>query len=58
MLGVAGTMLGRFWPNMGPLTVPVALYVGVLVAMACSALVARLPRRWRRWGRCALPPRT
>ena len=43
MLGVAGTMLGRFWPNMGPLTVPVAVYVGVLAAMACSALVARLP---------------
>lgn len=43
MLGVAGTMLGRFWPNMGPLTVPVAIYVGVLAAMACSALVARLP---------------
>ena len=43
MLGVAGTMLGRFWPNMGPLTVPLAIYVGVLAAMACSALVARLP---------------
>ncbi|AQV96084.1 lysoplasmalogenase [Cupriavidus necator] len=43
MLGVAGTMLGRFWPNLGTLTVPVALYVGVLAAMVCSALVARLP---------------
>lgn len=43
MLGVAGTMLGRFWPNLGTLTVPVSVYVGVLAAMACSALVARLP---------------
>ncbi|BDB25963.1 putative membrane protein [Cupriavidus sp. TA19] len=43
LLGVAGTMLGRFWPNLGTLTVPVSLYVGVLAAMACSALVARLP---------------
>ncbi|NOV25707.1 lysoplasmalogenase [Cupriavidus necator] len=43
MLGVAGTMLGRFWPNLGTLTVPVALYVGVLAAMVCGALVARLP---------------
>ncbi|WP_354686889.1 lysoplasmalogenase [Cupriavidus necator] len=43
MLGVAGTMLGRFWPNLGPLTVPVALYVGVLATMVCAALLARLP---------------
>ncbi|MEM5276504.1 lysoplasmalogenase [Cupriavidus taiwanensis] len=43
MLGVAGTMLGRFWPNLGTLAVPVTLYVGVLAAMVCSALVARLP---------------
>ena len=43
LLGVAGTMLGRFWPNLGTLAVPVSLYVGVLAAMACSALVARLP---------------
>jgi len=43
MLGVAGTMLGRFWPNLGTLTVPVAVYVGVLAAMVCCALVAKLP---------------
>jgi uncharacterized membrane protein YhhN len=43
MLGVAGTMLVRFWPNLGALMVPVVLYVGVLAAMVCSALVARLP---------------
>lgn len=43
MLGVAGTMLGRFWPNLGTLAVPVTAYVGVLAAMVCSALVARLP---------------
>ncbi|KWR89259.1 lysoplasmalogenase [Cupriavidus sp. IDO] len=43
LVGVAGTMLGRFWPNLGTLTVPVTLYVSVLAAMVCSALVARLP---------------
>lgn len=43
LIGVAGTMLGRFWPNLGTLAGPVIVYVVVLAAMACSALVAKLP---------------
>lgn len=43
MIGVAGTMLGRFWPNLGPLAGPVTGYVVVLAAMVCAALVAKLP---------------
>ncbi len=43
MIGVAGTLLGRFWPNLGTLAGPVTVYVIVLAAMVCSALVARLP---------------
>ncbi|WP_455284975.1 lysoplasmalogenase [Cupriavidus necator] len=43
IMGVAGTMLGRFWPNLGVLMLPVLVYVVVLTAMVCSALVARLP---------------
>jgi uncharacterized membrane protein YhhN len=50
MLGVAGTLLVRFWPNLGALMVPVVLYVGVLAAMVCSALVARLPTPWAALG--------
>jgi uncharacterized membrane protein YhhN len=43
MIGVAGTMLGRFWPNLGTLAGPVTVYVIVLAAMVCAALVAKLP---------------
>jgi uncharacterized membrane protein YhhN len=43
MMGVAGTLLGRFWPNLGPLAGAVTVYVVVLAAMVCSALVAKLP---------------
>lgn len=43
VLGAAGALLGRFWPNLGPLTWPVTVYIGVLAAMACAALLARLP---------------
>lgn len=46
VLGIAGTLLGRFWPNLGELTVPVSLYIGTLVAMVCAALLARLPTPW------------
>jgi len=43
VLGAAGALLGRFWPNLGPLMWPVAAYIGVLAAMACAAILARLP---------------
>jgi uncharacterized membrane protein YhhN len=37
--------LAMFWPHLGrdQLTVPVTVYVGVLTAMVCAALAARLP---------------
>ncbi len=43
VVGAAGVMLGRFWPNLGALSVPVSIYVLALAAMACAALLARLP---------------
>ncbi|RZT38354.1 lysoplasmalogenase [Cupriavidus agavae] len=46
VLGAAGALLGRFWPNLGALVWPVTGYIGVLAAMACAALLARLPTPW------------
>jgi len=43
VMGVAGTLLGRFWPNLGALAMPVCVYILVLAAMVCSTLLARLP---------------
>lgn len=43
VIGAAGALLGRFWPNLGDMTWPVTVYIGVLAAMACAALLARLP---------------
>ncbi|GJG96267.1 lysoplasmalogenase [Cupriavidus pauculus] len=43
VLGTAGALLGRFWPNLGQLTWPVVVYIGVLAVMCCAALLARLP---------------
>lgn len=43
VMGAAGVMLARFWPNLGTLAVPVSVYVGALAAMACAALLAKLP---------------
>lgn len=43
VMGAAGAMLGRFWPNLGALAAPVTIYVIALAAMACAALAARLP---------------
>ena len=42
------SMLARFWPKLvaDGLTIPVAVYITVLGAMVCSALVARLPTVW------------
>jgi len=42
------SMLARFWPTLvaDGLTIAVTVYVTVLGAMVCSALVARLPTVW------------
>lgn len=42
------SMLARFWPTLvaGGLTIAVTVYITVLGAMVCSALVARLPTVW------------
>jgi len=41
-------LLAWFWPQLGRdgLTIPVTVYMVVLVAMACAALLARLPTMW------------
>ena len=41
-------MLVRFWPKLAAdgLTVPVTVYITVLGAMVCSALIARFPTPW------------
>ncbi|HET9875515.1 MAG TPA: lysoplasmalogenase [Mycobacterium sp.] len=54
LVGVAVTclaclaLLARFWPGLtrDRLVVPVVVYIGVLGAMVCAALLARLPTRW------------
>lgn len=43
VMGAAGALMGRFWPNLGELSGPVTAYIAVLAAMACAALIARLP---------------
>ena len=42
------SMLARFWPKLvaDGLTIAVTVYIAVLGAMVCSALVARLPTVW------------
>lgn len=44
----AGALLVWFWPHLGPakLTLPVTLYLVVLTAMVCTALLAQLPTIW------------
>jgi uncharacterized membrane protein YhhN len=46
------SMVARFWPKLvaDGLTIAVAVYVTVLGAMVCSALVARLPTVWTALG--------
>lgn len=48
-------LLVWFWPRLRDegMAVPVTLYIAVLGAMVCVALLARLPRRGPRWARCA-----
>ena len=45
-------LLAWFWPRLQAqgLTIPVVLYIGVLAAMVCAALLAGLPTRWTAWG--------
>lgn len=47
VLGCSG-MLVRFWPALAAqgMTIPVAVYISVLGAMVCAALMARLPTIW------------
>ena len=47
-----GAMLVRFWPRLleQGMAVPVTVYVTVLGAMVCGALVARLPTPWTALG--------
>lgn len=50
MIVVSGSMLVWFWPHLNNgkdnLTVPVTIYIAVLSAMVCAALLARLPTPW------------
>jgi uncharacterized membrane protein YhhN len=45
---VCAALLVWFWPRLGPahLTLPVVVYLVVLCAMVCAALLARLPTPW------------
>jgi uncharacterized membrane protein YhhN len=45
-------LLVWFWPRLTAegMTVPVTLYIAVLGAMACAALLARLPTPWTALG--------
>jgi uncharacterized membrane protein YhhN len=45
---VCAALLVWFWPQLGSdhLTVPVTVYIVVLNAMVCAALLARLPTGW------------
>jgi len=45
-------MLVRFWPTLTAegMTLPVTVYISVLCAMVCAALVARLPTAWTALG--------
>jgi uncharacterized membrane protein YhhN len=48
MCVVATGLLVWFWPHLGAekLTIPVTVYLVVLSAMVCTALLARLPTMW------------
>jgi uncharacterized membrane protein YhhN len=39
-------LLVWFWPHLDKLSVPVTVYIAVLCAMVCAALLARLPTPW------------
>ena len=52
MVAACVGLLIWFWPKLAAdrLTVPVTIYIGVLGAMACAALLAELPTPWTALG--------
>lgn len=48
MVVAAAALLAWFWPHLGrdKLTIPVTVYIVVLTAMVCAALLAQLPTIW------------
>lgn len=48
MCGASIALLAWFWPHLGAqkLTLPVTVYIVVLTAMVCAALLANLPTIW------------
>ena len=48
MVLAAAALLAWFWPHLGrdKLTIPVTVYILVLTAMVCAALLAQLPTIW------------
>jgi uncharacterized membrane protein YhhN len=52
VLAACAALLVWFWPALrsAGLTVPVVVYIGVLGAMVCAALLARLPTPWTALG--------
>ena len=46
MCALCVALLAWFWPYMDNLRVPVTVYITVLCAMVCAALLARLPSPW------------
>jgi uncharacterized membrane protein YhhN len=52
MCALCVALLVWFWPHLGAdnLTAPVTVYIAVLCAMVCAALLARLPTPWTALG--------
>jgi uncharacterized membrane protein YhhN len=52
MCALCVALLAWFWPYLGAdkLTAPVTVYIAVLCAMVCAALLARLPTPWTALG--------
>jgi uncharacterized membrane protein YhhN len=48
VMGACAGLLAWFWPHLAAeeLTIPVTVYMAVLGAMVCAALLARLPTPW------------
>ncbi len=51
MCALCVALLAWFWPHLGAdkLIAPVTVYIAVLCAMVCAALLARFPPRGLRW---------
>lgn len=52
VVAACAALLGWFWPRLiaDGMSVPVTVYIAVLGAMVCAALVADLPTSWTAWG--------